>query len=179
MIGMRTITGASWLVVILPLVFAGSVRAAEKPPAVTGFELPRYLGRWYEIARLPNPFEKGLVNVTATYSMRDDGLVKVVNEGDKGVGGKHTVATGRAKFVEGPEVARLKVTFFWPFYGDYRVVELDREGYGYALVVSGTKYLWILSRTPVLDQAVVEELLAKGVSLGFDTRELIMTPQTW
>jgi apolipoprotein D and lipocalin family protein len=168
------------LLLILPIAGMASGQSAVRPAPITGFELTRYLGRWYEIARLPNPFEKGLVNVTATYSQRDDGLVKVVNEGYKDSrNGKHSVATGRAKFVEGPDVARLKVTFFWPFYGDYRVVELDREGYGYALVTSGTKYLWILSRAPALDRAIVDRLLAKAAALGYSTTDLIMTPQDW
>lgn len=151
--------------------------SASKPahPPVTGFELERYLGTWYEIARLPNWFEKGLTHVTATYSMRDDGKVKVVNKGYKD--GEKKVAVGKAKFAGPPDIGHLRVSFFWIFYSDYIIVELDPE-YRYALVVgSGTDLLWILSRTPQLEQEIVERLLNRARELGFDTEQVFFTPQ--
>jgi apolipoprotein D and lipocalin family protein len=161
-----------------PLLFAG--QAFSAPPKlvpVSGFDLNRYLGKWYEIARLPNSFEKDLVSVTATYSLRGDGKVKVVNEGyKKSKSGKHKVATGKAKFATSPDQGYLRVSFFWIFYGDYMIVELDPE-YKYALVASSRKYLWILSREPKMDNEVLDKLVKKAQELGFNTTKLYFTPQ--
>jgi apolipoprotein D and lipocalin family protein len=146
-------------------------------PPVTGFDLQRYLGTWYEIARMPASFENGLCGVTATYSLRPDGKVKVLNQGRKGsLTGPRSTATGKAKFAGDPATAHLKVSFFGPFYADYIVVELGPE-YSYALVISSSEYAWILSRTPVLDQQILTRLVEKTGSLGIDTSRLIMTPQ--
>ncbi len=119
---------------------------------VKQLDLERYLGTWYEIARFDHRFERGLVGVTANYSLRDDGKIKVVNEGyKKTLDGKHDVAVGKAKTTDDP--GRLKVSFFWIFYADYLVLELG-ENYQWALIGSTSdKYLWILSRTPILDDA--------------------------
>ena len=162
------------------LLFAGEVFSAPpKYVPVSGFELNRYLGKWYEIARLPFPYEKGLVNVTATYSLRKDGKVKVVNEGYKNTkDGKHKVANGKAKFGESPDLGYLRVSFFWPFYGDYIIVELDPD-YTYAMVISSPRYLWILSREPKMDKTVLDNLIEKAKKIGFDTGKLFYTPQEW
>jgi apolipoprotein D and lipocalin family protein len=162
----------------IPFLLAG--QAFSAPPKlvpVSGFDLNRYLGKWYEIARLPNSFEKDLVNVSATYSLRTDGKVKVVNEGYKKTkSGKHKVATGKAKFATSPDQGYLRVSFFLIFYGDYMIVELDPE-YKYALVASSRKYLWILSREPKMDSTVLDKLVRKAQELGFDTSRLYFTPQ--
>jgi apolipoprotein D and lipocalin family protein len=159
---------------------SGRISAATPPyEPVSGFELNRYLGKWYEIARLPVSFEKGLVNVTATYSLRKDGKVKVVNEGFKNAkDGKHKVAKGKAKFGGSPDQGYFRVSFFWPFYADYIIVELD-PGYAYAMVASSPKYLWILSREPKMDKNVLNTLIEKAGKLGFDTSKLYFTPQDW
>ena len=144
---------------------------------VSGFDLDRYLGKWYEIARLPIRFEKKLINVTATYSLRKDGKVKVINEGYKETKtGKHKIAVGKAKFKASPDRGYLRVSFFGPFYGDYVIIELDPE-YKYAMVASSRKYLWILSREPKMDSVVLERLVKKAEELGFDTSRLYFTPQ--
>ncbi len=156
---------------------------ARKPniKPVTNFELDRYLGKWYEIVRLPHKFEKDLVNVTATYQLREDGKVSVLNEGYlHSKDGKHKIAKGKAKFVGAQNVAHLKVTFFWLFYGDYIVFELDTIGYQYAMIGSSSyDYLWILSRTPKLDDEILNALIDRASSLGYDKGKFIFVGQEW
>jgi apolipoprotein D and lipocalin family protein len=145
---------------------------------VSGFDLQKYLGTWYEIARMPASFEMDLVAVTATYSLQDDGMVKVVNQGHKkALEGKKSIATGKAKFAGAKDIGHLKVSFFLWFYADYIIVNLDKDNYQYALVASSPKYLWILSRKPALDKGILDTLLDHAKSLGYDTSKLIMTPQ--
>jgi len=142
--------------------------------AVSNFSLQRYLGTWYEIARLDHRFERGLSQVTAHYSMREDGGVRVLNRGYNEKKSRWNDAEGKAYFVDGVETGRLKVSFFGPFYGAYNIIALDHEDYSYALVVGNNlKYLWILAREPRLDPAVMESLLSKARALGFATDRLI------
>lgn len=145
---------------------------------VTKLELDRYLGTWYEIARFDHRFERNLEGVTATYSMRRDGKIKVLNKGYKnGLNGKVSEAQGKAKIPD-PEhhPAKLKVSFFWIFYGDYFVLELD-EHYQWAIIGSSSdKYLWILSRSPEMDDELYTNLLAKIAKRGYNTRDLIKVP---
>jgi apolipoprotein D and lipocalin family protein len=160
------------------LLLAGQTfSTSPKLEPVSGFDLNRYLGKWYEIARLPTWFEKDLVNVIATYSLLSEGKVKVVNEGYKKTrSGKHKVAIGKARFAKSPDKGYLKVSFFGPFYADYMIVELD-PGYKYAMVASSRKYLWILSREPKMDSIVLDKLVKRAQELGFDTSRLYSTPQ--
>jgi apolipoprotein D and lipocalin family protein len=156
----------------------GCVHAPEGIEPVTGFELQRYLGKWYEIVRLDHSFERGLTNVTADYSLREDGSVRVLNRGYSAEENKWDEAEGRAKFVEGSDKGFLKVSFFGPFYGSYVVFELDRENYQYALVTGPNKsYLWLLARSPVIDPALKERLIRRAAELGFDTGKLIQVDQ--
>lgn len=141
---------------------------------VSGFELQRYLGRWYEIARLDHSFERGLSKVTADYSLREDGGVTVINRGFDAKQQTWDEAEGKAYFIGPADVGQLKVSFFGPFYGSYNIIELDRTDYQYALVAGPDRsYLWLLARTPVLAQEVVDSLVAKAGDLGFATDELI------
>lgn len=153
---------------------SGCTGTPDGVQAVTGFELDRYLGTWYEIARLDHRFERGMTNVTANYSMREDGGVSVLNRGYKADKGEWADATGKAYFVGDPDVGQLKVSFFGPFYGGYNVIELDKENYQYALVAGPDRsYLWILARTPRLDQDILTALVNKAAELNFPTDELI------
>ncbi len=145
--------------------------------AVTGFETDKYLGTWYEIARLDHSFERGLDKVNATYSLREDGGLKVLNRGFDTKKQKWNEAIGKAYFVETPDVGRLKVSFFGPFYGAYNIIELDKTAYSYALVTGGKDYLWILSRTPQMSYIVKQQLIAKAKELGFETDKLIYPNQ--
>lgn len=144
---------------------------------VTGFQVERYLGKWYEIARLDHPFERGLEQVSAEYSQREDGDIRVLNRGFNTRQQKFEEAEGRAKFVGQPDVGQLKVSFFGPFYGGYNIVELD-PNYQYVLVAGNNRdYLWILARTSQLEAAVQQRLVAKAKSLGFATDQLIFVKQ--
>jgi apolipoprotein D and lipocalin family protein len=162
-----------FLLVLLVFV-SGCTGIPEGVSPVTGFAVNRYLGSWYEIARLDHSFERGLEQVTAEYSLRDDGGIRVINQGYNRAKQRWKKAEGKAYFTGGSDVGRLKVSFFGPFYGGYNIIDLDHESYQYALV-SGpdTSYLWILSRQPVLDPSVVNRLLAKASSYGFDTSRMI------
>ena len=145
---------------------------------VGDFELEPYLGTWYEIARLDHSFERGLDNVSADYSLRDDGGVRVINRGYSRAEGRWKQAEGKAYFVGSPNEGYLKVSFFGPFYGSYVVFELDREHYRYAFV-SGYDhdYLWLLARTPTVEPALLARFMARAQSLGFDTTQLILVEQ--
>jgi apolipoprotein D and lipocalin family protein len=144
---------------------------------VGGFDVNRYAGRWYEVARLPNSFEKHLERVTATYTLQDDGTVQVVNRGFDTAKGDWSEVRGTAKFVGAADVAALKVSFFGPFYGGYNVVDLD-PAYTLALVVGPNRsYLWILAREPRPPAEAIERLKRRAAGLGFDTAALVYTKQ--
>ena len=145
---------------------------------VKELDLNRYLGTWYEIARFPHSFEKNLVGVTATYSLRDDGKIRVLNQGYKNtLNGELSVAEGKAKIPDPSEPGKLKVSFFWIFYGDYNVLELD-ENYQYVMIGSSTdKYFWILSRTPQMSPETYEMLLDKARKRGYNLDKLVKVPQ--
>ena len=161
------------LLAMLALLLAGCVGKPDNVVPVNNFNATKYLGKWYEIARLDHSFERGLSNVTAEYSMRGDGSIKVLNRGYNAEKREWKDAEGKAKFVGPTDVAHLKVSFFGPAYGSYIVFDLD-ENYTHSLI-SGpdTSYLWILSRTPTMDEATKKRLVAKAQALGFDTSKLI------
>lgn len=147
-------------------------------PFIKDLDRERYLGTWYEIARFPHSFEKGLVGVTATYSMRSDGKIKVENAGFmNSLDGERKVALGKAKIAGKPTDGHLKVSFFLFFYADYFIMDLDPE-YRWALIGSKSdKYLWILSRTPQLDDQTYNMILNKARGLGYDLKLLYKVPQ--
>lgn len=145
---------------------------------VKDFDLNRYLGRWYEIARLDHSFERGLVKVTAEYSMRDDGGVRVLNRGFNTAKNKWNDIEGKAYFTGDSRSGELKVSFFGPFYGSYNIIELDQKDYQYALVCGPDRsYLWMLSRTPDPDRKITDRLVQKAAALGFDISKLIYVTQ--
>jgi apolipoprotein D and lipocalin family protein len=162
-------------VLIIMLILAGCVAIPADIEPVSHFELERYLGRWYEIARLDHSFERGLTNVTADYSLAEDGRVRVVNRGFRPAKDRWETAEGVAALVGEPDVGRLKVSFFGPFYGGYNIIALDMKAYRYALVCGPNRsYLWVLAREPRLPPAVLDDLVAYARALGFATEELIM-----
>ncbi|MHC4955907.1 MAG: lipocalin family protein [Planctomycetota bacterium] len=152
----------------------------DAPPlrAVTSVDLERYLGTWYEISKYPVSFEKGLVGVTATYSMRDDGNIRVENAGYKGsFDGKLKSATARAWVPNAERPAELKVSFFWPFSAKYWVIGLDTD-YQWAIVGEpGRRYLWILARQPRIHDELYQRLVAQVKKLGYDPSLLEKMPQ--
>jgi len=163
---------------LLLLLLSGCTGVPEGVTTVNGFDLERYLGRWYEVARLDHRFERGMSHVTANYSLLPDGGVQVINRGFDTDKQEWEEAEGKAYPVGDPTIGQLKVSFFGPFYGGYNIIELDHEAYQYALV-SGpdTSYLWVLARQPELDNSVVERLLSKASGLGFDTSGIIFVEQ--
>ncbi|WP_058912489.1 outer membrane lipoprotein Blc [Entomohabitans teleogrylli] len=161
--------------VISAAVLITACQSPTPPRGVTvveNFDAQRYLGTWYEIARLENRFEKGLEQVTATYSLNNDGTLRVVNRGFDPNKQRWQQSTGKAKFTGKPTRAALKVSFFGPFYGGYNVIALDNE-YRYALVCGPNRdYLWLLSRTPAINADVKQELLSAAARQGFAINQL-------
>ena len=157
----------------------GCASIPDNVTAVEGFELERYLGTWYEIARLDHSFERGLSHVTAEYALAEDGGVSVVNRGYDAEDGEWSVATGTAYFVGESDVGQLKVSFFWPFYGGYNIIKLDKESYTYSLVCGPNRsYLWVLARDKQLDREVLEEIIAFAMEKEFPVGDLIYVNQT-
>jgi apolipoprotein D and lipocalin family protein len=175
----RRKTSLTAMTLLTALLHAGCAGVPDGVQVVAGFELDRYLGTWYEIARFDHSFERGMTNVTANYSMRDDGGVSVVNRGYDVRKDRWDDASGKAYFVGEPDVGQLKVSFFGPFYGGYNIIELDQNRYQYALVAGPDRgYLWILARSPKLDQDVLSALVNKAKNLNFPTDELIYVDHT-
>lgn len=172
---LRTLlTGAVFFSAFTFFSVSGCVMTTDKYAAVEDFSLQRYLGTWYEIARLDHSFERGLSQVTATYSLREDGGVRVINRGFNAAKSYWQSAEGKAYFIGETTTGALKVSFFGPFYGAYNIVELDHQGYQYSMVAGpNEKYLWILARSPELEPAVLTQLLETARTLGFDTEQLI------
>jgi apolipoprotein D and lipocalin family protein len=174
MLGFLGETEMKKLLILLALLFTGCVGIPENIRPVDNFKAEKYLGKWYEIARLDHSFEKGLTQVTADYSLLDDGGLRVINRGYSTKQNKWKEAEGKAYFVKGSDQGYLKVSFFGPFYGAYIVFELDRVDYQYSLVCGPDKsYLWILARSPQIKEDIKDALIAKATSLGFDTGKLI------
>jgi len=162
------------LSILLVMLLMGCVGIPENVKPVDNFKLEKYLGKWYEIARLNHSFERGLTRVTADYSLRDDGGLRVLNRGYSAKENKWEEAEGKAYFVKNSDQGYLKVSFFGPFYGSYIVFELDHENYEYSLVCGPDKsYLWILARSPEIKEDIENILIAKASALGFDTGKLI------
>lgn len=159
--------------VLLCLLAGCSSKLTVDNSVVTNFDLDRYLGDWYEIARFDHSFERGMDQTKASYTLREDGKVDVLNTGVKN--GKPKEAKCVAKLTDTP--AKLRVSFFGPFYSDYRVMLLD-DDYQYALVGSGSDdYLWILSRTPQISDTVKNKILTEAQRRGYDTDKLIWVDQ--
>ena len=169
----------STAIAVIASLFLGACTGT--PPGVqpvADFQLDRYLGKWYEIARLDHSFERGMHSVTAEYSMREDGGVRVLNRGFQEEDGEWREAEGRAYFVGREDQGHLKVSFFGPFYGSYVVFELEQAGYEYAFI-SGpdTSYLWLLAREPSVSDELKERFVARARASGFDVTNLIWVDQ--
>jgi apolipoprotein D and lipocalin family protein len=155
------------------LLLAGCTGIPEGITPVRGFNVDRYLGTWYEIARLDHSFERGLVNVSANYQAKPDGGISVLNRGYDPAKKAWREANGIAYLLGSPDIASLKVSFFGPFYGGYHVMALDPD-YRWAMVAGPShKYLWILARAPELPDEVLNNLLQIARNAGFDLNGLI------
>ena len=150
-----------------------STRQSVDLTPVTNVDLTRYLGQWYEIARFDHWFERGMSHTKANYAMREDGDIQVVNTGLKD--GKIKTSTGKAKRTD--QQGLLRVSFFWPFFGDYRILWLD-DDYHHALVGGGdSSYLWILSRKSTIDLSIKNSIFSEARRRGYDTDKLIWVEQ--
>jgi len=159
---------------LISLFLTGCTTIPDGIQPIDNFVLEKYLGRWYEIARLDHSFERGLTKVSADYSLRDDGGVKVINRGYSEKDKQWKEATGRAYFVKSPDIGYLKVSFFGPFYGAYVIFELDHKNYQYSVVCGPDRsYLWILARTQKIDDVLKNMLISRAKALGFETDKLI------
>lgn len=166
------------LVAGMLLLLAGCLGMPEQVRPVQNFDAQRYLGRWHEIARLDHSFERDLVNVTAEYSFREDGALRVLNRGYDSVDKTWNDAEGVARFVGSESEAHLKVSFFGPFYGSYVIFELEREKYEYAFVSGfNENYLWFLAREPFVSDELKAAFVDSAKARGFDTDALIWVEQ--
>jgi apolipoprotein D and lipocalin family protein len=166
------------LFVLIAALLSGCTGIPDGLTAINGLEINRYMGTWYEIARLDHRFERGLNNISATYTLREDGSVNVLNKGWNQAYGEWEQAEGKAYLVDQPDKGRLKVSFFGPFYGGYNIIDLDKKDYAYSMVTGPDKsYLWILSRTRQLPKATLKMLIEKAKQLGFATDKLIFVKQ--
>jgi apolipoprotein D and lipocalin family protein len=167
------------LCIVLLTACASGVKQVGPPLRVVSFvDLKRYMGTWYEIARYPHRFQEGCVGTTATYSLRDDGKVDVLNQCFKGkLDGEPVKAHGKAWVVDTATNAKLKVSFFWPFSGHYWIIDIG-ENYEYAIIGHPDRtYLWILSRSPEMDDKLYNNIIEKLKSQSYDTSKLIRTLQ--
>lgn len=166
-----------WIILLL-ITSCNGKKAMTDKTVVETLDVNKYLGKWYEIARYDHKFERGLVGVTAEYSLKKDGKIKVVNSGYKDdLNGEKSEAIGKAKIPDISNPAKIKVSFFWIFYADYFVLDLDKN-YQWAIVGSSSdKYLWILSRTPKISNETYEMLLKKISDRGYDTSKLLLVKQ--
>jgi len=166
------------LLFLVSLVLTACSGMPDNITPVKKFELDRYLGKWYEIARLDHSFERGLEKITAEYTLREDGGISVINRGYSPKDDEWNVAEGKAYFVNGDNEGYLKVSFFGHFYGSYVIFELDEENYQYAFISGpNTSYLWLLSRTPTLPKEVINRFIQITKELGFSTSDLIIVNQ--
>jgi len=162
------------IISIWSLLLSGCLGYQAPIEPVTNFDLNRYLGKWYEIARLDHSFERGLEQVSAEYSRREKGGIKVINSRYSPEKNKWREAVGKAFFVRGPDEGYLKVSFFGPFYGSYVIFDLDQENYQYAFIASSNdSYLWFLARTPTVRAELREKFINRVTELNFDPQNLI------
>ncbi len=172
---LRVVLGTLAFSALVPV--GGCTGAPDGVTPVSGFEHDRYLGTWYEIARLDHPFERGLTDVTAVYRPRERGGIQVVNRGYDPEADEWREARGKAFLLRDASTGMLEVSFFGPFYGGYNVIALDHEAYGWSMVAGPNRsYLWILARSPELDPVILEALIAEAATLGFPVAELIRVP---
>lgn len=163
--------------VVLCFIAWGCANIPEGATAVSPFDVNQYKGKWYEIARFDFKFEKNMKNVTAQYSLNEDGTIKVLNTGYDTIAKEWKTAEGHAKFVSDANVARLKVSFFGPFYSGYNVVMMEPD-YENALVMGNdTDYIWFLSRKPTMPDSTRMKFIQKAKEIGYDTSRLIFTIQ--
>ncbi|HBH86786.1 MAG TPA: hypothetical protein DDY17_04175 [Syntrophaceae bacterium] len=173
----------AWFILILALIisFSGCEDEKKHPPLsqVSKVDINRYLGLWYEIARIDHSFQKGCVASTAQYALRPDGYIKVVNRCRKNsLAGEIASVEGKAWVIDKDTNAWLKVQFFWPFRGDYIIIDLDEKDYSYAVVGHPSRdYLWVLSRTPQMNDSIYQGIISRLITQGYAVEKIKRFPQ--
>ena len=179
LLGLKILIGSIFFTAGVPAnLFSEGAKAMPTVQTVKFVDLQRYLGTWYEISKYPQRFERNCFGVTANYSLRKDGLIKVVNACRKGsLNGPEKLAVGKAWIVNKVTNSQLKVQFFWPFAGEYWIIDLGAN-YEYAVVGSSNrKYLWVLSRTPQLEEKTYAAILQRIEQQGYDLSKIELIPQ--
>lgn len=179
-LSLRNMKNCTFIVIVLVASMLWACSGSTIPKgakAVENFNKTKYLGTWYEIARLDFYFERNLINTTANYSLNEDGSIRVINRGYEPFKKIWKESVGKAKFIDKENVGMLKVSFFGPFYGGYNVVALD-SSYQYALVAGEElSYLWILSRQKTIPEQIKKQYLAIAQKIGYKTSDLIWVKQ--
>ncbi len=158
----------------LSFLTGGKATVPGKAKVIGDFDIKRYAGQWYEIARLDHSFESGLINASATYNLMDNGLIKILNQGYNPEKRMWRKAIGKAKFASRPQIGQLLVSFFGPYFTSYNIIELDKADYNYALVCgSNLTFLWIIARQTSLPENITAQLVEKAKEAGFDTDKLV------
>lgn len=168
------------LLVILIMLLSAAVFAQDKSNAgirsVANLDLEKFAGKWYEIARLPTPFEEGLIKITSTYNIQKDNLIEVINEGVKD--GKPTMIKGRAWYPDPKTVSRMMISFFLWFASDYIIIDMDKDGKNYLMITGRTKdSWWLFSRTPIMENSLYDKKIKEAADMGFDMSRLIKVVQ--
>jgi len=167
-----------YLFLLITLLMSSCTGIPKGLVAIDDFDVNRYLGNWYEVARLDHRFERGLENISANYSLRADGGVNVLNKGWDTEANEWHQALGKAYFVEQANKGMLEVSFFGPFYGAYNIIALDKLAYSYVMITGPDRsYFWILSRTKKLPELTIKALIEQAKSFGFETDQLIFVNQ--
>ena len=173
-----SINRASLLCILCYFLSACAISTPDNILPVNNFQPDRYMGKWYEIARLDHSFEQGLSDVSAHYKLLPNGNVEVINRGYNADKKEWRDITGLAKFLGKSTIGSLKVSFFWPFYGGYHIANLDKQNYSWAIVIGPSReYLWILAREKTLSPKLLDQLIKKVSKLDIDTNELIWVSQ--
>ena len=177
---MKILSAAILILILVSLGYLmfGKQGIPDGVTAVTPFDLKRFEGTWYEIARLDHGFEKNMSHVSFTYTLKDGGDFEVVNKSLDGKNGRWETSEGKGAFIGDPNVGRLKVSYFGPFYGRFNIIALDEKNYSWAMATGpSTRYLWILSRKKTLEDPIIQDLIRKAIGMGFKLDKMVHVDQ--
>jgi apolipoprotein D and lipocalin family protein len=177
---MKILSAAILILILVSLGYLmfGKQGIPDGVTAVTPFDLKRFEGTWYEIARLDHGFEKNMSHVSFTYTLKDGGDFEVVNKSLDGKNGRWETSEGKGAFIGDPNVGRLKVSYFGPFYGSFNIIAMDEKNYSWAMATGpSTRYLWILSRNKTLEDPIIQDLIRKAIGMGFKLDKMVHVDQ--
>lgn len=178
---MKILSTAIVVLILLSLAYLmfGKLGIPDGVTAVTPFDIKRFEGTWYEISRLDHGFEKNMSHVSFTYTVKDGGDFKIENKSLDGKSGQWVLSEGKGALIEDPNVGRLKVSYFGPFYGSFNIIALDEKNYSWAMATGpSSRYLWILSRKKKLEDPIIQELIRKAIGMGFKLDKMVHVDQS-